>query len=46
MKTPTSIKFVFLLMLLVAAGSFSQQVKAQEDICATCSTRTQPLYNM
>ena len=34
MKTPTPIKFTLLLVLLVAAVGFSQQVKAQEDTCA------------
>ena len=44
MKTRPFFKSLFLLVLLVAAGGFTQQVKAQEDTCATRSTRTQPLY--
>jgi hypothetical protein len=44
MKTPPLFKKLFLLVLLVAAGSFSQRAMAQEDTIATCSTRTQPLY--
>jgi hypothetical protein len=34
MKTQTSFKTLLLLVLLVAAGSFSQRAMAQEDTCA------------
>ncbi len=34
MKTPTPFKSLLLFVLLVAAGGFGQQAKAQEDTCA------------